>query len=450
MVTHTFRHRAMFLIMAFSILGAGATAHAGQTGSPGLFSRAKMQEVDLKGLRVWLGEPVQVTEVLGWNQSGPVYEKYDARGKSPKAPGGSAWAAIHLTPYMARFPKGNLIITYALDPDWYANPVSVSGFQISRDAGEHWGRRYSLIMQHMTMTFLPKAPDSLLCLPSEFFQPTPEDPHTYHGVAYRFEQGGERMVVVPDGVRVVDLPWQAHVWPSPQPRDDWRTGVRISGSAVEMGHRILATGSLMKEGDKNWTAVLWASEDGGYTWRYLSTISSPDLSLASQKGYDGPCEINMIQLANGDLMAVFRVGGGQNWPLQRAYSHDAGHTWTTPDVLPAWSVSPELKRLENGTIALSTGRPGIHLWFSPDPQATTWQNIDIVAHHNRWATDPSMRILSSEETGHRSWQTTSYTGLVEVAPNRLPWSDDRDPEQAPADADDLSRVYVLPIEVGRD
>jgi hypothetical protein len=39
---------------------------------------------------------------------------------------------------------------------------------------------------------------------------------------------------------------------------------------------------------------------------------------------------------------------------------------------------------------------------------------------------------------------------VEVAPNRLLMVYDRDPEQAPADPNDLSRVYVLPIEIGRN
>ncbi|MGH9345576.1 MAG: sialidase family protein [Terriglobia bacterium] len=394
----------------------------------------------MKGLRVWLGNPVQVTAQLGWTQSGLPYELVNP----PQ--GAVALAFVHLTPYLAKFPNGDLIVTYTLDPDRSANPVTVSGFQISHDGGEHWGRRYSLLMQHMTMTFVPKPLDALLGLPSETFQQTVGNQHNYSGPSYLFERGGDRLTVTPDGVRVVDFPWAAHIWPSMQPRSNWHAALFISGSTVEVGKKLLATADLLKEGDKLWRVLLLASEDGGYTWRYFSTIAGPDESLGSQEGYEGPNEVNVIKLADGDLMAVFRVGSGERWHLQRAYSH-GGRTWTKPDVLPAWSVSPELKRIENGTIVLSTGRPGIHLWLSADPRGTTWQDIDIVAYHNRWATNPNMRILSTQVQNHTIWQTSSYTGLAEVAPNHLLMVYDRDPEAAPAGPQDLSRVFVLPIEV---
>ena len=434
-------------MVVIGILITCAVESAGQSDTSDLFSRAVMQEVDMKGLRVWIGHPTQVTAQLGWQQSGPPYDKYDWNGEPAKVRGSSAWASVHLTPYMARFPHGELLVTYALDPDTYSNPVTVSAFQISKDDGRHWGRRYSLLMQHMTMMFVPKAPNSLLALPSEMFQATPGDATNYRGPSYLFEQGGDRMVMTPDGVRVLDFPWPAHLWPSPQPRDNWHVGLFISGSALEVGNRLLATADLLKEGENLWSVILLASEDGGYTWRYFSTIAGPDLTHASQDGYEGPNEINMIRLADGDLMAVFRVGSGRKWNLQRAYSHDEGRSWTKPDVLPAWSVSPELKRIENGTIVLATGRPGIHLWLSTDPRSTTWQDIDIVALHNHSVHDPHERILSFETKDSTVWQTSSYTGLVEVSPNRLLLVYERDPERAPAGPDDLSRVFVLPIEV---
>jgi BNR repeat protein len=446
-------HLWLRLVMLSALLPA--SAWGGQTANPALFSRTKMQEVELKGLRVWLGKPVQVTAQVGWQQSGPWYDTHGSNGEPANARGASSWAFIHLTPFMARFPSGELIVTYTLDSDTDSNPVTVSGFQISKDGGEHWGRRYSLLMQHMTMTFVPKAPDSLLGLPSEMVQQSPGDEHNYRGPYYLFEQGGERMVMVPDGIRALNFPWPAYLWRSPQPREDWPVGARITGSTIEIGGRLLGTGDLEKKGDKLWSAILWTSEDGGYTWRYFSTVAEPDRSLASQRSYEGPTEPNVMQLADGDLMAVFRVGSGRRWNLGRAYSHDGGHTWTKPDVLPAWSVSPQIKRIANGTIVLSTGRPGIHLWLSNDPRGTTWQDIDIVAYHNRWAPTPTERISSFEiksspylsET--TQWQTSSYTGLVEVAPNRLLLAYDRDPERAPSGPDDLSRVFVLPIEVER-
>jgi hypothetical protein len=58
--------------------------------------------------------------------------------------------------------------------------------------------------------------------------------------------------------------------------------------------------------------------------------------------------------------------------------------------------------------------------------------------------------MSFESGGQTRWQTSSYTGLVEVAPNRLLLVYERDPERTPVGPDDLSRVFVLPIEVERE
>lgn len=440
MLTHSFRHRALFSVVALSILLAGAPAKSGQAAASELFPRATMHELDLNGLRVWLGQPVQLTAQVGWQMSWPGFK--------------DVYSFTHLTPFMAKFPKGELIGIYTLDPDTQSNPVFASGFQISNDGGAHWGRRYSMLMQHVSVVFVPKPNDSLLALPSEMFEKTPGDEHNFQGPYYLFEHGGDRMVFVPDGVRVVDLPWPVEVFPGPQPRDNWHAGIVFTSYPLEIGGKLLETGYVQKKGEKVYSSVILASEDGGYTWRYLSTVGSPDPSLVGQGSYEGPDEMTMIQLADGDLMAAFRVGSGRKWNLHRAYSHDRGRTWTKSDALPAWSVEPELVRTANGIIALSTGRPGIDLWLSTDPRAATWQSIDIVEHHNRCVPDPRERISSynpsASPSENASWQTSSYTGLVEVAPNRLLLIYDRDPEGPPADPNDLSRVFVLPIEVGRN
>jgi hypothetical protein len=262
------------------------------------------------------------------------------------------------------------------------------------------------------------------------------------------------MTVVLDGIRVVDWPCPIGVETSPQPRDSWHAELILTGNALEVGGELLATGYYYTlKGDKfSGSSVILASEDGGCTWRYFSTVAGPDRSLAGQRGYEGPGETSMTQLVNGDLMAVFRVGNGRIDPkmhLQRAYSHDGGRTWTQPDVLPAWSVEPQVIRTANGTLALASGRQGIGVWLSTDPRGATWQMIDIVAYHNRQVQDPTERISSFKvKDGTMMYQTTSYTGWVEVAPNRLLLVYDRDTEHAgPAGPNDLSRVYVLPIEI---
>ena len=172
--------------------------------------------------------------------------------------------------------------------------------------------------------------------------------------------------------------------------------------------------------------------------------------FSGQAGYEGPNESYMIRLADGDLMNVFRVGGGDRWKLRRNYSHDGGKSWGPADILPAWSVRPTVLRLSNGAIALTTGRPGIYLWVADDPRATRWQEVDLMAYHNEWAPDPSLRIGSFMRGDQKRYETTSYTGLVETSPNHLLMVYDRDSERPPTGPRDLSHVYVLPIEIERN
>src|SRR5262249_44782758 len=90
------------------------------------------------------------------------------------------------------------------------------------------------------------------------------------------------------------------------------------------------------------------------------------------------------------------------------------------DRLPAYSVAPNAARLRNGVIALSTGRPGLFLWFATDPRATTWHSIDVVAFHNA-VLDSTHHIRPGSDGFKPSdvSQTTAYAALLEVAPNRL-------------------------------
>ena len=57
------------------------------------------------------------------------------------------------------------------------------------------------------MIYLPKPGNSLLGIPFELTQQTPGDEHNFVGPSYLFADGGASMLMVPNGVRVVDWPW---------------------------------------------------------------------------------------------------------------------------------------------------------------------------------------------------------------------------------------------------
>jgi hypothetical protein len=433
--------RAIFLTV---VILACPFVLAAQTGDSNLFSPARMTEFKLKGLRVRLGQPVQVTAQLGWQMR----TAYTKKTTYPT----EEWAFVHAVSTMASFPKGELIVTYTMVPDTNDNPFNLSGFQISRDAGETWGPRSTIIAEHQSMIYVPEDDDSLMAIPSYLYQRTPGDERNFRAAYTRFEDGGRRVVIEPDGLQVVDWPWAAELIKGVTPPENWLAGLFFDGNAIRINGHLIASAYFEKKGETVFSSVILASEDDGHTWRYFSTVADPSMLPASPKNPEGPNEISMIQLADGDLMAVFRAGGGPGWPLWRAYSNDGGRTWSKPESLQAQSAEPRLKRIANGTILLSTGRPGIFLWLSTDVRATNWQSVDIGAHHNRWARDPSYRISAVPQRGTSQIPdtTTSYTQMVEVAPNRLLMVYDRSPEAKPVNAKDLTRIFVLPIEVERD
>jgi hypothetical protein len=355
---------------------------------------------------------------------------------------------------MAKFPKGELITTYTLDPDTQHNPFFLSAFQISTDSGATWGTRYGVLMQHIPMIFIPDKDNSLVAVASEFLVDKSGSGKNLRGPLLRFEEGGKRMVMELDGAHVVDSPWPLRLNSNSQPESNWHSSLQLTGDAIRVNGQLLATAYWKRSDQPKYANGLLSSKDGGHTWRYYSTIATAEDILPreswSQKAFEGPDETSMIRLADGELMAVFRVGGTLDWKLRRSCSSDNGRTWSKPDTLPAWSVEPKLVRIANGTIALASGRPGIGLWLSTDAKAQSWEHIHIVAIHNGFSSEPGYRISPLDpDHPEKMWQTSSYTGLVELTKNHLLLAYDRDAEGAPKSADDLGRVFVMPIEIER-
>ena len=424
---------------------AWAILHIERMARPsGLFDHSEMKRVDLKGLKIWLGKPVLVASQISWATSWP---GEDGRIKTEY---------VHPFPVLGKFPRGELIAGYSLVPDVDDDPVMLSGYQISADGGIHWDRRQSVLSQQPAV-FEADGPDALLAIPYNLIERTPGDEHNFLGPTYLFEKGGRKMCMQPDGAQVRDWPWPIDAYYSSQPRENWPTRLSLGGTLLSYHGRLLLTGTAGAKGEaKDYHNVLLVSDDGGHVWRYYATVAGPDPALATANPhYEGPNETAITELADGDLMAVFRVGSGRAWHLRRSYSHDGGRSWGRTDILPAFSVYPQLVRAANGVIALATGRPGVDLWLSADPRGTAWQRINVAAFNNACAADATYCIYFFGSGQDEKSQTDSYTKLIEVAPNRLLLIYDRDPvirppEQPPAGPWDLTRVLLLPIELERD
>jgi hypothetical protein len=127
--------------------------------------------------------------------------------------------------------------------------------------------------------------------------------------------------------------------------------------------------------------LMFASTDGGNTWNRRSTIASYSSSLNyGSMGSEGPSEGSVVKLDNGNLLAVYRTG--QPFPdansinavtpaLFWSMSADGGHNWTVPKTLGVEGVMPLMRKLDDGSVALSYGRYGGNIMFA-DPTGQRW------------------------------------------------------------------------------
>lgn len=144
--------------------------------------------------------------------------------------------------------------------------------------------------------------------------------------------------------------------------------------------------------------ALIRSDDDGERWREYSTIAAvpPGAKPWTGMGKEGPCEAGMVRLADGRLFAMFRTGS--DGFIGVAWSSDDGRTWTPPASLPYKGVALRVRRLSNGVLACSTGRPGpVVVMFSMDGTGASWSHMTPIF------------------TG----KSTHYTDFVEVRPGKL-------------------------------
>ncbi|MDP6505669.1 MAG: hypothetical protein QF886_18755, partial [Planctomycetota bacterium] len=97
--------------------------------------------------------------------------------------------------------------------------------------------------------------------------------------------------------------------------------------------------------------------------------------------------------------------------------------------------------LQNGVLALSTGRPGVFLWLSTDARGQDWQMFDVMGFHNS---------ILDENSHFDTLQTTAYTAKIEIEPNRVFMIYDRKPYKGnpvTPDSGKVMQIYLLEVEV---
>lgn len=162
-----------------------------------------------------------------------------------------------------------------------------------------------------------------------------------------------------------------------------------------------ANGSVMPSG-----VTFYQSFDRGYSWSIIGKVPSlPWRVVDSLKGDGGLVEPTFEVLPNGSFICVMRTGSST--PMYKSFSFDKGKTWTYPVAFTPNGVKPQLMLLNNGILALVSGRPGIQLRFSLDGTGNEWtEPIDMIPFMN-------------EDGSYRRDVSCGYASILEAGDDSL-------------------------------
>lgn len=331
-------------------------------------------------------------------------------------------------PRISRWADGTLCVTYSVSADSAASYGSAPGIAVSHDDGKTWlpftgklGVRGLLLGNGDRISVVtPKAyPVEGLQLP----EPVGTRISSYFGmkyVLYRLDQLQPKLRTV----RILRIPFGSTKEQTEHASlyDPLALRYSLNGlfPIVWWGDlRVAPDGSLLAgiypglmvreygSADTKVHVFFYRSTDFGRSWKIQGRVLyKPDLS-ADPVGdkRDGFGEPAFVVLADGSLLCVMRTTDGVGiGPMYASWSKDMGKTWSTPRVIAPNGVKPQLLRLDNGVLVLSSGRPGVQLRFCADGSG------------RRWSDPQELVPLTSKDFNA---DTCGYTSLLATGPDRF-------------------------------
>ena len=314
---------------------------------------------------------------------------------------------------------------------------------ISEDAGAHW--RQDLAIDSYGHASVSRDDTTTLIMPYELWPVAPGDRRNCAAPGTLVTRAADgTFAVESQDVRFVGMPAPLATY-----HDD-ELFLHHTGNIIFLPDATLLTTLYGKlEADERMSTFAFVSGDGGFTWRYRGTVAGADVALEAQ---EGPNESATQLLDDGELLCVYRVGGGSDY--HRSYSGDEGRTWSTPARMEGVrSVQPRLVRLGNGALVLTGGRPGLFLWVSADGSGEEWDALNLGAHHNRFIEAGECRFseaFCNTVTDEDPDMSTAYTGLVACGSDGVTVTYDRLANGwsgAPGPNGDVDRVFSLTLRV---
>lgn len=151
----------------------------------------------------------------------------------------------------------------------------------------------------------------------------------------------------------------------------------------------------------------YKSENDGNHWKLIGKIpyqKDGEDYQTNLYGDGGNFEEPTFEiLRDGTYMCIMRTGSTA--PMYRSFSYDEGRTWTIARSFAPNGVHPNLMLLNNGSLVLSSGRPGVQLRFCIDGDGKYW-------------TEPIEMLPFIDEKGKmRAWLTCGYANMMSYDEN---------------------------------
>jgi hypothetical protein len=361
---------------------------------------------------------------------------------------------VHVTmPNIIKHPvTGDIIVRYSPYHDAFIEH-ELTGISVSRDGG--WSWTPPVLVKYVTpigpfnkgwigLSYLAgKDPDA----PQE---PKIQVSRSDDGIKWTPDDT-EAPVIFPENMKL-------RIWHGGQLRGRYKqaASLGIHKNIIQYKGALYASGY----GDFNDPAIscniLIKSDDNGKSWRFVS-IMGPNY------------EPDFCVLPDGDMLAVHRSDESREpRPLLQSRSTDDGlswsqaiaapgvelvteqdRTWFTPDgqrftQCSGAQVDPALLVMDNGILAVSYGRPGLHIRFSADGKGLYWSDkTTILPKYGRTNGKPWVFPVDSE-------YTHAYSGMVALSKRTLLLTSNiygYSPESDVHQGRDV--IFVVPVSVRR-
>ena len=323
-------------------------------------------------------------------------------------------------PVIHRFTTGEIMVAMRMSPDETNPEGDFSAYCISKDSGATWSRRHTMgtgANMDADWSYEPEEDGKIWHLNGSLDISSQSQNHDFYLTLTKWSRGGMEFHQWKD----VPIHFSEPILMDPTDTFD-RTARDGHLAEVPM---VVPWGKIVHglNGDqlslayakavafpKYYRELLFCSHDQGKTWTQRSVVAAVE---AEDKpwpwmGDEGPNEAALVRLADGRLLTVFRTGGSKNMTqgyMGETWSSDDGKSWTPPIAAPFKGVAPRMRRLSNGMLALTTGRPDpVAVRFSMDGNGTEWTTPTTIAENH---------------SGQQAGGSTHYTDFIELEPGKL-------------------------------